>query len=155
NSTLYAGPFQINGCTTVKAFAIAPGLPDSIVSVAFYGLSDFKYPTVVTTFAGNGQSGMSNGFGPLARFSSPEGICFDQSGNLYVTDTYNNLIRKITPDRVVTTFAGTGVAGYQNGPRLSAQFSRPIGICADPADNIYVADANNYRIRKIDTTGNV
>jgi hypothetical protein len=155
NSPVYTGPISITGRVAIRAYASANGYVDAPPVRAFYGLADYKYPTVVTTFAGDGQFGTNNGFGPSARFSFPVGVCLDRVGNLYVADTANNMIRKITPQCVVTRFAGTGLEGYKNGARLSARFSRPLGICADRAGNIYVADAGNYRIRKIDRSGNV
>src|SRR5262245_37125985 len=112
--------------------------------------------TVVTTLAGGPNPGFSNAVGTLARFSAPQGICIDPSGNLYVADTGNNVIRKISPSGQVTTFAGTGVAGSQLGQATTAQFFIPTGVCLDNAGNVYVADSgNNNRICKIDTNGTV
>jgi sugar lactone lactonase YvrE len=80
----------------------------------------------------------------------------DRNGNLYVTDTFNNLIRKITPAGVVTTYAGSGQPGNSNGlpgQPLTAQFNQPIGIAIDGVGNLYIADTNNHLIRKVSTLG--
>jgi streptogramin lyase len=99
-------------------------------------------------------AGFSNAVGTFASFSNPHGLCTDRAGNLYVADKGNNAIRKISPAGLVTTFAGTGLAGSQLGPATNAQFSGPSGVCADDLGNIYVADGNNCnRICKIDTNG--
>ena len=109
----------------------------------------------VSTFAGNGTQGASNGNGALATFNSPQGVATDANGNVYVADTYNNLIRKIDPFGNVTTIAGNGLYGSNNGVGLSASFSGPAGIATDMAGNLYVADSFNNIIRKIDIAGNV
>lgn len=107
----------------------------------------------VSTFAGSTQ-GFANGTGTTAKFYSPTGICIDPSGNIFVVDAGNNKIRKITPTGIVSTFAGS-TAGYTNGTGTAAKFSFPFGICSDNGGNLYVADANNSKIRKITPTGNV
>ncbi len=107
---------------------------------------------VVSTFAGGGPQ--LDGQGTMASFSLPRSIAIDQSGNLYVADTYNFLIRKITPSGLVSTIAGIkGVQGSANGPGLSATFSGPSGIAVDAMGNIYVAD--DWLIRKITPDGTV
>jgi len=108
---------------------------------------------VVTTFAG-GTKGDGDGTGTNARFSGPIGIANDSNGNLYVADTGNHTIRKITTGGVVTTFAGiTGSHGFTNGAADQAQFYHPIGIAVDSNDNVYVVDTNNAAIRKITPEG--
>ncbi len=104
---------------------------------------------VVSTFAGSGVAGFSDATGTLAQFEKPTGIASDSSGNLYVADESNHRIRKITTAGVVTTFAGTGVAGFADGALAAAKFLYPAGVAVDAADNVYVADAGNQRIRKI------
>jgi sugar lactone lactonase YvrE len=108
---------------------------------------------VVTTFAGSGTQGSADGTGTSASFNQAAGITIDASGNLYVADSFNNLIRKITPIGVVTTLAGTGKQGFADGVGVSASFYHPFGVAADLLGNVYVADENNNLIRKISSTG--
>jgi len=109
---------------------------------------------VVTTFAGSGTPGAVNGTGTAASFGySLDGIAVDASGNVYVSDGSNELIRKITPAGVVTTFAGSGSYGYANGTGTAASFGIPGPLTIDPSGNIYVSDGYNYDIRKITPAG--
>ena len=112
---------------------------------------------VVTTFAGTaGVSGSTNGNGATARFNLPTGLAIDSTGNVYVSDTTNNIIRKITATGDVTTLAGLdGVSGSQDGNGGAAFFNHPTGLTIDGAGNLYVADTGNSVIRKITSTGTV
>ncbi|MHB1922162.1 MAG: IPT/TIG domain-containing protein [Chitinophagaceae bacterium] len=107
----------------------------------------------VSTFAGSGVQGHLDGLGNLAEFNGPSRLTFDQTGNLFVTDYPN--IRKITPDGMVTTFAGDGQNGYRNGSASTAEFNFPFGITSDGRGNLYITDINNNNIRKIDSLGQV
>jgi streptogramin lyase len=111
----------------------------------------------VTTLAGKaGESGHQDGAGRAARFNYPSDIAVDGSGTLYVADLYNFVIRKVTPGGVVTTFAGqVGKSATLDGPAGKAEFNSPIGIAADYAGNVYVADMYKNSIRKITPTGRV
>jgi sugar lactone lactonase YvrE len=106
---------------------------------------------VVTTVAGTpGTTGAQDGTGAAAQFNSPEALTADALGNLYIADTFNNTIRKVTPAGVVTTIAGTaGVFGNQNGPASTALFGRCYGITVDSAGNLYVIDVGNQSVRRI------
>jgi sugar lactone lactonase YvrE len=110
---------------------------------------------VVTTLAGlPGESGDEDGTGTSARFFRPIGLAVDGFGNLYVADTSNNTIRKVTPAGVVTTFAGTaGQFGSADGTGSAARFDGPGGVAVDGSGNVYVADTYNGTIRKITPTG--
>jgi hypothetical protein len=109
----------------------------------------------VSTIAGvAGSAGSADGTGNAARFNGPQGIALDSSDNLYVADTANDTIRKITPGGVVTTFAGSvGVAGSTNGTGTAALFNKPRGVAVDANNNVYVADSGNDVIRKITPAG--
>src|SRR5204863_5495770 len=106
---------------------------------------------VLTTFAGlAGSTGSANGTGSAARFNGPVAVTIDNIGNILVADTNNSTIRKITPARVVSTFAGlAGNDGSANGTGSTARFSVPTALAVDSANNIYVADTSNSTIRKI------
>lgn len=117
--------------------------------------NNYATPYTITTLAGlAGVSGKVDGSGSAARFFWPGGIAVDGAGNVYVGDTSNQAIRKITPAGVVTTLAG-GQLGRADGPGIAAQFWSPQGVAVDAAGNIYVADYDNGRIRKITATGQV
>ncbi len=112
---------------------------------------------IVTTLAGSaGVTGSTNATGTAALFNYPQGVAMDSSGNVYVADTYNHLIRKITPGGAVTTLAGSaGVTGATNATGTAASFNYPDGVAVDSSGNVYVADYGNNLIRKITYWGNV
>ena len=116
---------------------------------------NFRSQNIVTTYAGNGTPALVNGDTSTARFQTPFGMCIDKFENIYVADAGNNCIRKISASGSVTTLAGTGVAGFADGPAASAQFNSPTGVYADDVGNVYVADFLNHRIRMISSTGSV
>ncbi len=112
---------------------------------------------VITTIAGTGESGFSGDGGPAteAQVASPNGLAADGSGNLYVADSGNHRIRRIDPEGVITTIAGTGERGFGGdaGPATAAQFNSPRQLTLDGSGNLYVADYTNRRIRRIDSEG--
>jgi uncharacterized protein (TIGR03437 family) len=116
---------------------------------------------IISTIAGNGTAGFLGDGGPAisAQLSSPISAAIDSKGNIYITDRGNNRIRKVTAGTgVISTFVGTGAAGYggDNGPATAALINAPNYVAVDSADNLYIADTGNNRIRKVDAaTGNI
>lgn len=124
--------------------------------------STFTYQTsssttepIVTTFAGSGVAGYTDGATTTAQFNRPNNIAVDPQGNVYVTDYAGSRIRKITPAGVVSTFAGTSANGYKDGKATEAQFFNPGKMVFDAQGNMFVCDATNVRIRKITPAGDV
>src|SRR5258708_3447875 len=115
----------------------------------------YATPYAFTNFAGSpGLPGTNNGAGSAARFDFPAGVAVDAAGNLYVGDSNNDTIRKITPGAVVTTPAGIGgQSGTNDATGSAARFHHPNGVAVDGAGNVYVADTLNNTIRKITPAG--
>jgi ABC-type branched-subunit amino acid transport system substrate-binding protein/sugar lactone lactonase YvrE len=110
----------------------------------------------VSTLAGDGYRGHRDGPGSQARFAGPiGGMAIDRQGNIYIPDPFAHRIRRITPDGMVSTLAGTGIPGYADGPIAIAQFNGPVGLAVDAAGNVYVADGGNHRIRLVRPDGTV
>jgi len=112
---------------------------------------------IITTVAGNGTQGFSGDDGPATSASlySPAGVAVDAAGNVYIADTYNTRIRKVSPDGIITTAAGRG--GYKfagdDGLATNASLNQPWGVAVDAADNLYISDWNNHRIRMVSPSG--
>lgn len=109
----------------------------------------------VSTYTGNTLPDYVNGHISVARFNYTLGIAIDRYDNIYISEEGNSAIRKIDTLGMVSTFAGSGVAGYVDGADSVAQFNSPAYMCFDDSLNLYVADVNNNVIRKIDSLGNV
>lgn len=164
-----------NWAGSAGVFGIADGIGTSARFSLVYGVAldasgnlyvaDTSYNTIrkinaggaVTTLAGlPGASGNADGTGSSARFNSPTAIAVDSTGSLYVVDTNNHTIRKITPAGAVSTLAGSpGLIGSADGIGSSARFNSPNAIAVDANGNVYVADTNNHTIRKITAGGTV
>jgi len=111
----------------------------------------------LSVVAGNGTAGFSGDRGAAsdAQLSSPRGMAIDSSGDLFVADTFNHRIRRVDPQGVITTIAGTGTAGFSGdgGPAVSAQLNNPTSVTLDSFGNLLIADLANDRIRMVDTSG--
>ena len=108
---------------------------------------------VVSTLAGDGSLGLTDGPGGSATFNYPQSVAVDSNGYVYVADSFNRRIRKITPDGVVSTLAGSGAQGSTDGSGGSASFDYPQSVAVDSSGYVYVADMNNQKIRKITPGG--
>ena len=114
---------------------------------------------IITTVAGNGIPGYSGDGGPAteAQMYNPHDVAVDASGNLYFPEMSNHCIRKVDTSGIITTVAGNGTYGYSGdgGPAIEAQLRNPRSVAVDASGNLYIADRFNYRIRKVDTSGNI
>ena len=111
------------------------------------------------TIAGNGNASYFGDGGPAleASVNQPEGVAVDAAGNVYIADTLDHAVRKVTPDGVINTLAGTGNPGYSGdgGPANRARLSAPRAVTVDTAGNVYVADTGNNQVRRIDPLGTI
>ncbi len=116
-------------------------------------------PGNLKTIAGTGTAGYAGdgGAATAAQLNQPDGIGFDLKGNLYITDVFTAVVRKVDPSGNITTFAGNGTAGYMGdgGAATSAELNQPYSVTADAAGNVYIQDTGNNVIRKVDTTGKI
>ena len=107
----------------------------------------------ITTIAGNGSAGYSGDGGPAlnAQMNAPQGVAADAAGNIYVADTGNNVVRRVSKAGAIAAFAGNGTAG-SNGDgsaATGAQLSAPMGLAVDASGNLYIADSQNAKVRKV------
>ncbi|MDB5101712.1 MAG: hypothetical protein JWM80_6133, partial [Cyanobacteria bacterium RYN_339] len=148
-----------DGAGATARFSTPTGLAVDIngnVYVAEVGNNRIRKVTsagVVSTLAGDGTIGFADGAGATAKFAFPIGVAVDLGGNVYVADSANHRIRKVTSAGVVSTVAGSGIAGFADGAGATARFSNPYGVAVDTGGNIYVADKGNHRIRKVTSAG--
>jgi sugar lactone lactonase YvrE len=112
----------------------------------------------ITTLAGNGQQGFRGDNGPAiaASLDTPSSVAIDPSGNVFIADTHNQRIRQVSGGKI-STFAGDGALGFlgEGTPAVNAAFDHPLGVAADGTGNVYIADSNNQRIRKVDAAGTI
>ena len=150
-STAYSGPISISSTTTLKALAAKANFTTSAVQSQTYTITTYG---LITTAAGNGVIGSTgdNGSATAAKIYGPSGVAVDASGNIFIADTQNNKIRKVTKTtNIITTFAGTGLPTYagDGSAATSASLRNPYGIVFDSSGNLYFSDQYNHRIRKI------
>lgn len=114
---------------------------------------------MIGSVAGTGTAGFSGDGGPAvsAQLSSPSGVAVDRAGNVYIADTANNRIRRVSTGGTITTLAGNGTAGYagDSGPASAAELSSPTGLVVDSSGNVYVADTGNSTVRRISENGTI
>ncbi len=113
---------------------------------------------VIHLIAGNGTEGNRGEFGGLAvraELDSPQGVAVNSKGDVFIADTYNNIVREVTPRGLISTVAGNGSPGYRgdNGPAWRAELSFPTGLAVDSLGNLYIADSGNNVVRRVSTTG--
>src|SRR5204863_418305 len=107
-------------------------------------------PSTITTVAGSGQQ-------IRAFLNQPFGVAVDSQGNLFIADTENDRVRKVSTDGTITTVAGSGVRGFagDGDPATSAQLALPTGVAVDAQGNVFIADRDNARIRKVSPDGTI
>jgi hypothetical protein len=112
---------------------------------------------IITTFAGKDTAGYRGDGGPAtaALLDNPVAIAIDHSGNVYIADDHNHVVRKVDTSGIITTFAGNDTLGYRGdgGPATAAELNLPIGLAIDALSNLYISDEDNNNIRKVTTTG--
>jgi hypothetical protein len=154
-----SGGAIVNGTGTAAGFYSPYGITSDAAGNLYVGeysnqaVRKITSTAVVTTLAGNGNSGNLNGTGTNATFNQPLGLAVDASGNVFVADYINHLIRKITPAGVVTTFAGSGTPALTDGTGTAAAFNGPFALAFDANGNLIVADYLNHAVRKITPAG--
>ena len=164
--TVAGGSFARDGGPAVRAWlrfpngAAADGSGNLyIADTIHHRIRKVDAAGVISTVAGNGRDGYSGDGGPAVRaqLAEPWGAAADGAGNLYIADTGNNRIRKVDAAGVISTVAGNGEWGYggDGGPAVRARLASPLDAAADGMGNLYIADAWNNRIRKIDAAGNI
>jgi hypothetical protein len=144
------------GAFTVQAVAVAPN--QQIYFSTFtqvYRLEAGSGVTLIAGAPGFPSNVGDNGPAIAARISNPSSLAFDPSGNLYITEPFDNPVRKVSPGGTITTFAGTGQAGYSGdgGPAASAKLSTPVDVKTDAGGNVYIADLTASVVRKVTPNG--
>lgn len=145
------GPVDSASFNYVYSVAVTPS-QDVIVSTGT-NLRKISPEGIVTTLAGQNTNGDQDGQGMEAAFNFPWDIVADTSGNIYLTDIFNHKIKKVTPEGVVSTVAGSGISGSADGQGSQATFNFPEGIAVTPTGHLFVGEGSSGRIRQIDTAG--
>ena len=147
-------PFNMSYPMNVVSRILTLLLPSFVPSAALHAQLNYAAPYTFTTLAGNSAQGSADGTGNGARFNNPNGAAVDSAGNIYIADSMDHTVRKITATGVVTTFAGlAGRSGSSDGTGSGARFKTPACVTVDGAGTVYVADSGNHTIRKITNSG--
>lgn len=155
--SLPTGPATVSIEATAQGVVMATGSTPVNLTAGVNTVTVTLSPWInqIATLAGGNTSGFVDGMGGVARFNGLRGLILDGIGNVIVADTSNHRIRKITPQGSVTTIAGSGAPSFADGTGTGASFNGPSGVARDAAGNLFVADTQNHRIRKIATSGMV
>jgi sugar lactone lactonase YvrE len=153
SSTRYTGPITVASSETLVAVATASGYSMSPVASAQYLIGNSS-ASLSYTLAGNGSSGYSGDGGPatVASLNYPAGSAVDASGNIYIVDDYNQVVRKVAAGTgIISTVAGNGIHGYtgDGGPAIKAELAFPAAVALDSAGNLYIVDSGNSVIRMV------
>jgi hypothetical protein len=155
HSFLYSGPIPVHQNLTINALAVVANGGQSPVATETYRVSGLV--PLISTLAAHGVPGYSgdHGAAAAAELQHPVAVKVDRQGNVYIADCWNSAVRKVSPAGVITTIAGTGVAGFggDNGPATDAQLNHPAGLAIDGSGNVFIADASNNRVRKVSPAG--
>ena len=138
-----------------RIFPGGAALPLTMAFVAFLAMTGVAEAAVgdVSTAAGTGAVGAADGPGASATFYSPTGVVTDSFGNIFVADQGNNVIRRITPSGVVSTFAGSGSSGNTDAVGPAASFNGPFALAIDSTNTLFVSDRGNQLVRKVTAAG--
>ena len=163
--TTYAGPpLPVSGTQAISQAIDNPAstLPDGaggfyIASATQNRIYRVAADGTLSVIAGSGTSGFTGDGGPAvsAQLNFPVSVAVDAVGNLFIADTLNNRIRKVTTAGIISTVGGTGTSGFSGdgSPAVSAQLNYPVGVAVDAAGNLFIADSDNNRIRKVTPDG--
>lgn len=148
---LYTAPTKVPTPGTVTVGATSAADPSAV------GTALVNVVGIISTVAGNGSEDFSGDGGPAisAGLSIAASVTVDSKGNLYVPDEFTHRIRKVTPEGIISTVAGNGIQGFSGdgGPATSASLYHPLSVAVDSADNLFISDSYNYRIRKVTPDG--
>ncbi len=159
NSAIYAGPVTVSTSETVAAMAAGGGYSPSPLATAQFFIQSAQ-SRFIYTVAGNGFWGFSGDGGPapMATLNNPTNAAIDAAGNVYIVDSGNQLVRKVdAATGTISTVAGTGVGGYigDGGAATKAELYYPFGIAVDSSGNLYITDAGNYVVRRVDVASGI
>ena len=157
--TKYSTPIPVSSTEKITAMTTAPGYSKSASTYGSYVFSIPSGPGIITTVAGTGASSYSGegGLAISARLNAPDGLAFDSYGNLYIADTYNYRVRKVTPAGSTSPIAGTGLPGSagNGGPATQASLGYVTALAFDAAGNLYIVDYISNNVRKVTPSGTI